>query len=266
MTSPQTTESTTALPHERVEPKDTASAPFVARHIGPRPADVEHMLQTLGYDSLEALVDTAVPAGIRQPKPLELPAPLTESAVLEQLREIAGRNVMKTQMIGQGFSDTVTPGVILRKVLENPAWYTAYTPYQPEISQGRLEALLNYQTMVQDLTGLDIANASLLDEASAAAEAVLLMHRANRRRTDGVTLLDADLFPQTLSVVRLRAEAVGIDVRVADLSAGIPEDVRAEVEEKGLCGVVLQQPGDSGRLHDHSAVIAEAKQLSLIHI
>ena len=118
MTSPQTTESTTALPHERVEPKDTASAPFVARHIGPRPADVEHMLQTLGYDSLEALVDTAVPAGIRQPKPLELPAPLTESAVLEQLREIAGRNVMKTQMIGQGFSDTVTPGVILRKVLE----------------------------------------------------------------------------------------------------------------------------------------------------
>ena len=260
MTSPQTTESTTALPHERVEPKDTASAPFVARHIGPRPADVEHMLQTLGYDSLEALVDTAVPAGIRQPKPLELPAPLTESAVLEQLREIAGRNVMKTQMIGQGFSDTVTPGVILRKVLENPAWYTAYTPYQPEISQGRLEALLNYQTMVQDLTGLDIANASLLDEASAAAEAVLLMHRANRRRTDGVTLLDADLFPQTLSVVRLRAEAVGIDVRVADLSAGIPEDVRAEVEEKGLCGVVLQQPGDSGRLHDHAAVIAQAKE------
>ena len=260
MTSPQTTESTTALPHERVEPKDTASAPFVARHIGPRPADVEHMLQTLGYDSLEALVDTAVPAGIRQPKPLELPAPLTESAVLEQLREIAGRNVMKTQMIGQGFSDTVTPGVILRKVLENPAWYTAYTPYQPEISQGRLEALLNYQTMVQDLTGLDIANASLLDEASAAAEAVLLMHRANRRRTDGVTLLDADLFPQTLSVVRLRAEAVGIDVRVADLSAGIPEDVRAEVEEKGLCGVVLQQPGDSGRIHDHAAVIAQAKE------
>jgi len=260
VTSPQTTESTTALPHERIEPKDTASAPFVARHIGPRPADVEHMLQTLGYDSLEALVDTAVPAGIRQPKPLELPAPLTESAVLEQLREIAGRNVMKTQMIGQGFSDTVTPGVILRKVLENPAWYTAYTPYQPEISQGRLEALLNYQTMVQDLTGLDIANASLLDEASAAAEAVLLMHRANRRRTDGVTLLDADLFPQTLSVVRLRAEAVGIDVRVADLSAGIPEDVRAEVEEKGLCGVVLQQPGDSGRIHDHAAVIAQAKE------
>ena len=114
--------------------------------------------------------------------------------------------------------------------------------------------------MVQDLTGLDIANASLLDEASAAAEAVLLMHRANRRRTDGVTLLDADLFPQTLSVVRLRAEAVGIDVRVADLSAGIPEDVRAEVEEKGLCGVVLQQPGDSGRIHDHAAVIAQAKE------
>ncbi|MDX2341436.1 aminomethyl-transferring glycine dehydrogenase [Micrococcus sp. NPDC078436] len=262
MTSPQTAAQTTAdtPATDGLEPRDGASAPFVARHIGARDEDVRHMLETLGYDSLDALVDAAVPAGIRQPRPLDLPAPLTEAAVLERLREIAGRNVMKTQMIGQGFSDTVTPGVILRKVLENPAWYTAYTPYQPEISQGRLESLLNYQTMVQDLTALPIANASLLDEASAAAEAVLLMHRANRKKGDGVTLLDADLFPQTLSVVRMRAEAVGIDVRVADLSAGIPEDVRAEVEEKGLCGVVLQQPGDSGRLHDHAAVIAQAKE------
>ena len=145
-------------------------------------------------------------------------------------------------------------------MLENPAWYTAYTPYQPEISQGRLESLLNYQTMVQDLTALPIANASLLDEASAVAEAVLLMHRANKRKGDGVTLLDADLFPQTLAVAQLRADAVGIEVRVADLSAGIPEDVKAVVEEKGLCGIVLQQPGDSGRLHDQTAVIAEAKE------
>lgn len=243
-----------------MEPRDTASAPFVARHIGPRGEDVRHMLRTLGLGSVDELVDTAVPSVIRQSAPLDLPAPLTEAAALEQLREIAGRNVVKTQMIGQGFYDTVTPGVILRKVLENPAWYTAYTPYQPEISQGRLEALLNYQQMVEDLTALPIANASLLDEASAAAEAVLLMHRANRKKADGITLLDADLFPQTLTVAQMRAEAVGLEVRVADLSAGIPEDVRAEVEERGLCGVVLQQPGDSGRLHDHSAVIAQAKE------
>ncbi|MDY6056088.1 aminomethyl-transferring glycine dehydrogenase [Micrococcus sp.] len=218
------------------------------------------MLEVLGRSSVQELVDAAVPADIRQEAPLDLPAPLTEASALEALREIAGRNVMKTQMIGQGFHDTVTPGVILRKVLENPAWYTAYTPYQPEISQGRLEALLNFQQMVQDLTALPIANASLLDEASAAAEAVLLMHRANRKHGDGVTLLDQDLFPQTLSVVTMRAQAVGLDVRVADLSAGIPEDVRAEVEEKGLCGIVLQQPGDSGRLHDHSAAIAAAHE------
>ena len=133
------------------QPRDTASAPFTARHIGPRAEDAQHMLQTLGYDSLDALVDAAVPQDIRQEQPLDLPAPLTEAAVMEQLREIAGRNIMKTQMIGQGFYDTVTPPVILRKVLENPAWYTAYTPYQPEISQGRLEALLNFQTMVSEI-------------------------------------------------------------------------------------------------------------------
>ena len=250
MTSPQTT----------TEPRDTASVPFVSRHIGPRGQDVQSMLETLGYGSVEELVDAAVPPVIRQERPLDLPAPLTEAAALEQLREIADRNVVKTQMIGQGFSDTVTPGVILRKVLENPAWYTAYTPYQPEISQGRLEALLNYQQMVQDLTALPIANASLLDEASAAAEAVLLMHRANRKKADGITLLDADLFPQTRSVALMRAEAVGLDVRVADLSAGIPEDVRADVEAKGLCGIVLQQPGDSGRIRDHAVAIAAAKE------
>ncbi|WP_277244963.1 aminomethyl-transferring glycine dehydrogenase [Micrococcus terreus] len=245
------------------QPRDTASAPFTARHIGPRAEDAQHMLQTLGYDSLDALVDAAVPQDIRQEQPLDLPAPLTEAAVMEQLREIAGRNIMKTQMIGQGFYDTVTPPVILRKVLENPAWYTAYTPYQPEISQGRLEALLNFQTMVSDLTGLPIANASLLDEASAAAEAVLLMHRANRKNSDGITLLDADLFPQTRSVVEGRAQALGLTVRTVDLTAGLehlPQDVAAELEDRGLCGIVLQQPGDSGRIADHAPVIAAAKE------
>jgi glycine dehydrogenase len=245
---------------QRHEPRDTASAPFTSRHIGPRQADAETMLAALGFESLEALVDEAVPADIRQHEPLNLPEARTEAAVLEELRAIANRNIVKTQMIGQGFFDTVTPPVVLRKVLENPAWYTAYTPYQPEISQGRLEALLNFQTMVADLTGLEIANASLLDEASGAAEAVLLMHRANRKNADGITLIDADLYPQTRTVVEGRARPLGLDVRVADLSGGLPEDLEAELEEKGLCGILLQQPGDSGRIHDHSAVIAQAKE------
>ena len=233
---------------------------FISRHLGPNSSEQATMLNALGYNSVDALVDAALPTTIRAASAPQLPDALSENEAQDKLREYASQNIVLKSFYGQGYSDTLTPAVIRRGLLEDAGWYTAYTPYQPEISQGRLEALLNYQTMVQDLTGLDIANASLLDEASAAAEAVLLMHRANRRRTDGVTLLDADLFPQTLSVVRLRAEAVGIDVRVADLSAGIPEDVRAEVEEKGLCGVVLQQPGDSGRIHDHAAVIAQAKE------
>ena len=149
---------------------------------------------------------------------LDLPAALSETEVLAQLRRIAGRNRTAVQMIGQGYFDTVTPPVIRRNVLESPAWYTAYTPYQPEISQGRLEALLNFQTMVQDLTALDIANASLLDEASAVAEAVLLMRRSGKNK--GRTVIDADALPQTIAVVRGRAEALGFDVEVADLSAG----------------------------------------------
>ena len=157
-------------------------------------------------------------------------------------------------MIGQGYYDTVTPAVIRRNILEAPAWYTAYTPYQPEISQGRLEALLNFQTMVQDLVGLPIANASLLDEATAVAEAVLMMRRANKNKTahDGKTVLDADCLPQTIAIVKGRAEALGFEVEVADLSKGLPDGV--------INGVVLQQPGVSGRVFDHTAVIAEAKE------
>ncbi|XKH55255.1 aminomethyl-transferring glycine dehydrogenase [Citricoccus nitrophenolicus] len=261
----QTTTATAAeTPVPRHEPRDTASAPFTSRHIGPRPSDAEQMLAELGFDSLADLVDAAVPADIRQQTPLNLPPALTEAAVLEDLRAIANRNIVKTQMIGRGFFDTVTPPVVLRKVLENPAWYTAYTPYQPEISQGRLEALLNFQTMVSDLTGLEIANASMLDESSAAAEAVLLMHRANKKSartaSGGITLLDADLYPQTRAVIEGRALALGLDVRTADLAAGLPAELSADLDEKGLCGIVLQQPGDSGRVHDHSAVISQAKE------
>jgi glycine dehydrogenase len=216
---------------------------FADRHIGARrQADIDTMLKNIGYDSVDGLVDTAVPASIRQENPLLLTAALSEVEVLAELRRLAGKNKTAVQMIGQGYFDTVTPPVIRRNVLEAPAWYTAYTPYQPEISQGRLEALLNFQTMVQDLTALPVANASLLDEATAVAEAVLLMRRANKDKTakDGKTVLDADCLPQTIAVVKGRAEALGFEVEVADLSKGLPDG--------DINGVVLQQPGVSGRV------------------
>ena len=232
-----------------------ASTSFVDRHIGARrQSDVDAMLKAVGYDTVDALVDTAVPKDIRQDSDLALGAALSEVEVLAELRRLAAKNKTAVQMIGQGYYDTVTPAVIRRNILEAPAWYTAYTPYQPEISQGRLEALLNFQTMVQDLVGLPIANASLLDEATAVAEAVLMMRRANKNKTahDGKTVLDADCLPQTIAIVKGRAEALGFEVEVADLSKGLPEGV--------INGVVLQQPGVSGRVFDHTAVIAEAKE------
>ncbi|WP_423754399.1 aminomethyl-transferring glycine dehydrogenase [Cellulomonas iranensis] len=211
------------------------------------------MLATLGFADLDALVDAAVPAVIRTDRPLDLPAARGEEEVLADLRAIAGRNRVLRPMIGQGYYGTTTPAVIRRNVLESPAWYTAYTPYQPEISQGRLEALLNFQTVVSDLTGLDVANASLLDEATAVAEAVALMWRASRATT-GTVVLDADLFPQSLAVARGRAEAVGLPVVVADLRDGLPE------VDGPLVGVVVQQVGASGALHDLRPVVAAAKE------
>ncbi|WP_010524083.1 aminomethyl-transferring glycine dehydrogenase [Nesterenkonia sp. F] len=232
---------------------DAAPGDFASRHLGSDEQAVATMLDTLGYGSLAELVDDAVPPSIRQQGPLELPEALTEDEALAALRGYAGRNTVMTQMIGQGFHGTHTPQVILRNVLQDPAWYTAYTPYQPEISQGRLEALLNFQTMVADLTGLDIANASLLDESSAVAEAILLMRRANKKHAGGRIVLDADSWPQTREVVAGRAEALGLAVDVVDLAAeGLPAGE--------LCGVVLQQPGDSGAVVDHRALIDEAKE------
>ncbi|MCZ2402996.1 aminomethyl-transferring glycine dehydrogenase [Paenarthrobacter sp. Z7-10] len=232
---------------------------FADRHIGARrKADIDTMLKAVGYDSVDGLVDAAVPDSIRQERPLTLTGALSEVEVLAELRRLAARNTTVVQMIGQGYFDTVTPPVIRRNILEAPAWYTAYTPYQPEISQGRLEALLNFQTMVQDLTALPVANASLLDEATAVAEAVLLMRRANKTAgqksgaQDAKTVLDADCLPQTIAIVKGRAEALGFEVEIADLSAGLPEGP--------ISGVVLQQPGVSGRVFDHSAVIAAAKE------
>jgi len=236
-------------------PVTPASTTFVDRHIGARrQADVDTMLKAVGYDSVDSLVDTAVPNVIRQETALRLQDALSEVEVLTELRKLAAKNKTAVQLIGQGYSDTVTPPVIRRNILESPAWYTAYTPYQPEISQGRLEALLNFQTMVQDLVGLPIANASLLDEATAVAEAVLLMRRANKTKpaADGKTVLDIDVLPQTIAIVKGRAEALGFEVEVADLSQGLPEG--------DINGIVLQQPGASGRVWDQSAAIAAAKE------
>ncbi|WP_026819923.1 aminomethyl-transferring glycine dehydrogenase [Arthrobacter castelli] len=225
---------------------------FTDRHIGARNNDAEAMLKTVGYPSVEALADTAVPASIRQQAALDLPAARSESEVLDELRAMASKNQPRVQMIGQGYYDTTTPPVILRNVLQAPGWYTAYTPYQPEISQGRLEGLLNFQTMVQDLTGLPIANASLLDEPSAVAEAVQLMRRTNKKQAHGKIVLDADCLPQTIAIVTGRSSALEFEVEVADLSQGLPDG--------DITGVVLQQPGVSGKIHDHAALISDAKE------
>ena len=216
--------------------------PFADRHIGPSAAERAAMAQTAGYDGVDALIDAAVPARIRTDRPLALPAALSEVAALARLRELAAGNQVLTSMIGLGYYGTVTPGVILRNVLENPGWYTAYTPYQPEISQGRLEALLNFQTMVADLTGLPVANASLLDEGTAAAEAMTLAHRVAPRGSGDTFLIDTDVLPQTIEVIRTRALPLGIDVVVTDLSEGLPEG--------DFFGALVQYPGASGAVRD----------------
>lgn len=227
-----------------------AALPFVDRHIGLAPSDIDTMLATLGHDSLESLMDAAVPAGIRPASELNLPAPMTEAQVGALARELAGLNFPGEPLIGLGYHATITPPVIRRNVLEDPSWYTAYTPYQPEISQGRLEALINFQTMVGDLAGLPIANSSLLDEGTAAAEAMTLVRRANRK-AEGPFVVDADALPQTIEVVRTRAEAMGIEVVVADLSQGLP----AELSGGKVCGTLIQYPGASGAVRDPRAAI-----------
>ena len=237
---------TTASPR----PGNDSPQPFATRHIGPRDSDTAGMLAVLGYDSLEALSAAAVPSDIALDGSLDLPEALTESQVLDELRRLADANEQRVQLIGQGFFDTITPPVIRRNVLENPAWYTAYTPYQPEISQGRLEALLNFQQAVEDLTGLDIANASLLDEASAVFEAILLMHRANKKGS--TVVLDSELHPQVIAVARARATAMDFHVLVSDLSQGlVGEDV---------FGIVCAQPGTSGEIRSFTDAVAGAKE------
>jgi glycine dehydrogenase len=223
---------------------------FADRHIGPAPDEQAKMLATIGYGSLDELTATAVPEVIRVVDELTVGDPVSETDALAELRELASRNEVLASMIGLGYYDTITPAVIRRNVLENPAWYTAYTPYQPEISQGRLEALLNFQTLVEDLTGLPIANASLLDEATAAAEAMALARRASKAPDGAALLIDADCHPQTIAVVTARAEPLGLPIVVADLSDGLPHG--------DAFGVLVQDPASSGVVRDWTAVIDEA--------
>ncbi|MCA1220356.1 aminomethyl-transferring glycine dehydrogenase [Streptomyces sp. 8L] len=233
--------------------------PFEQRHIGPDAGAQAKMLAQVGYGSLDELTAAAVPDVIKSAEALNLPEARTEAEVLAELRSLADRNQVLAPMIGLGYYGTYTPPVILRNVLENPAWYTAYTPYQPEISQGRLEALLNFQTVVAELTGLPTSGASLLDEGTAAAEAMALARRVGKVKK-GVFLVDADALPQTVAVIRTRAEPAGVEVVVADLGDGIP----ADVAERGVFGVLLQYPGASGAVRDLRPVIERAHELGAI--
>ncbi|MER8101214.1 aminomethyl-transferring glycine dehydrogenase [Kitasatospora sp. NPDC094016] len=235
------------------------ASPFENRHIGPDDAAQQKMLASIGYGSLDELAATAVPEAIRSITGLDLPGGRSEAQVLAELRELASRNQVLQPMIGLGYYGTFTPPVILRNVMENPAWYTAYTPYQPEISQGRLEALLNFQTLVSDLTGLPTSGSSLLDEGTAAAEAMALARRVTKVK-GGVFLVDAETLPQTTAVINTRAVPTGVEVVVADLSQGIP----AEIAERGVFGVLLQYPGATGVVRDLTPVIEQAHGLGAI--
>jgi len=217
---------------------------FVERHIGPNDAEIAQMLRTVGYDSLDAMTDAIVPGKIKSPAPLALPQSVTEEQALAKIRAIADKNQVFRSFIGQGYYGTLTPNVILRNILENPAWYTAYTPYQAEISQGRMEALINFQTMVADLTGMDIANASLLDEATAAAEAMTLAKRSAKSKSN-VFFVSRDVHPQTLEVLHTRADGIGIELHVGDDSEALNVD---------SFGALLQYPNTFGQISDYKAL------------
>ncbi len=232
----------TELTPEDYEPYDFANR----RHIGPSPAEMAEMLQVVGADSLDALIEQTVPAGIRQKAPLDWGPPLTERGTLDRVRLTANKNRVLTSLIGQGYHGTILPPAIQRNILENPAWYTAYTPYQPEISQGRLEALLNFQTLVTDLTAMDIANGSLLDEATACAEAMTMAHRQAKSKATAF-FVDQECHPQNLAVMRTRAEPLGIEIVVGD-----PVDLDASA----VFGALFQYPGTHGHIMDFTKQIA----------
>jgi glycine dehydrogenase len=227
---------------------------FSTRHIGPDPTERDAMLKTTGAASLDALVEEAIPQRIRLSRPLQLPPGQSEYEFLRDLRSLAARNQLFKSYLGLGYSDCITPSVILRNVLENPGWYTPYTPYQAEMAQGRLEGLLNFQTVVRDLTGMEVANASLLDEATAAAEAMTMLHRVHSKSTQKFFVAD-NCFPQTIDVLRTRAEPLGIELIIGDWRTA---------DLAGAFGAVLQTPDEAGLVHDLSGFIAQAKHLGVL--
>jgi glycine dehydrogenase len=238
---------------ETYKPYDFANR----RHIGPSPQEIADMLEALGYASLDDLIDAALPPGIRQKEPLLLDKPVSELGSLDRMRDVARKNRVVTSLIGQGYHGTILPPAIQRNILENPAWYTAYTPYQPEISQGRLEALLNFQTVVSDLTGLDIANASLLDEATAAAEAMAMAHRLSKTKSD-TFFVDHECLPQTIAVLKTRAEPLGWEILVGDPSS--------DLDPQKVFGAIFQYPGVTGVFHDFSDLIASLHEAGALAI
>ncbi len=252
-----------SAPHDLLTPLDTLenTGEFIDRHIGPDAEQIQQMLSALGIDSLERLVDETVPAAIALQEPMALGTAMTEPQALAALRSLADKNELRKSFIGLGYYDTHTPNVILRNVLENPNWYTAYTPYQPEISQGRLESLLNYQQMVLDLTGMDLANASLLDEATAAAEAMALAKRVSKNRKGNAFFVDAQCFPQTIDVIKTRAECFGFELIIAE-----PSEIGASIDPATLFGGLFQYPAMNGELRDLSGFIAALHEHSAIAI
>ena len=227
------------------------SCEFIPRHIGPSEADSKKMLKKIGLRSLDELIDNTVPASIRMSKPLELPSAMSESEYLKHIQAISLKNRVFTNYIGQGYYDTIIPSVILRNVFENPGWYTQYTPYQAEISQGRLESLLNFQTMVSELTGLPIANASLLDEATAAAEAMSMFFNTLNRNPDKIErhkfFVDTGIFPQTVDVLFTRAIPLNIEI--------VTGDYKNAVMDSDYFGAIVQYPNDNGSIEDYRGFI-----------
>ena len=232
-------------------------ANFIPRHIGPREHEISSMLKTVGAARLEGLIDQVIPKSIRVKQPLDLPKPVSERNVLSDLRKTSSRNKVVTSMIGMGYYGAITPKVIMRNVLENPGWYTAYSPYQAEVSQGRLEALVNYQQVIIDMTGLDLANASLLDEATAAAEAMAMAHRVAKNKVDAF-FIDADTHPQTIEVVKTRARAFGFEVIIGD--------PLVDLEPAKVFGALLSYPGSSGEVRDFGKTIEDLHQAKALAI
>ena len=229
---------------------------FIERHNGPRLKEHSEMLEKIGVSSLDELIDQTVPAVIRKNNPLNLPVGINEYEYLDHIKELAAKNKIFKSYIGLGYYNTITPGVILRNVLENPGWYTSYTPYQAEISQGRLEALLNFQTMVSDLTGLPIANASLLDEGTAAAEAMIMLFNARPRalvkRSANTFLVSENIFPHTIDILKNRANPLGIELVFGDHS-------KFEFNEN-VFGTLVQYPDQSGEIFNYSKFVEKAHE------